>query len=1492
MRHTPPYRLWTIRYQQWFNSLIGDRLALDQLRWLPFAIGGGVAVTGITVALQLRQLEQERLHSTIQIQVEQLADKLTSLWQNRLLTVQHIGSMSARQHNALSEAQYHHDSEILFGPFPDTIALAKLDREGNLQHVITHSEGDRGSVESTIQSPDIAKLVRDREPQNAILKRHEEWMLAYSPIVKDGTYSGALIAVFDYRSLLEKTFSLTSLESLAVVTITCNGKPFWSNGQTTATDELPIEEKFGYAKHTFGITALPQQSTFLSWHYGSFIVGGGSLTFGAILAGMLALWQTSYRRYRRATDINQQLDVEIEAHKQARVELTKRKKQLRMVLDNSLASIFQKDSELRYVLVNRHFANLCGLEIHQLLGKRDTDLFPAEIAEPLENNDRQVLNSKQAHCFEEELMFTGNQRTHLTSISPLTGEKEEVYGICGVSIDVSERKLVENRLQAAYKQLDLQFDCAPIAIIEWDAQCRITRWSRQAEHLFGWTSEEQMGRQWGDSHLHLSEETVQVNRILQRLLSGTEDTVVKTQSNITKSGKVLLCEWHHSVLRDDSGQVVSLLSMGLDITARHQATLALQASEKGLRQLTENIREVFWISDPQSHKTLFVSPAYEEIWGRQREELLNNPDSLIQSIHPDDRQAILDSYFLQKQAGQETEAEYRIVKPNGKIRWIRDRAFPVYGGSGELLRVVGLAEDVTETKQAKIALQRKKRQQKLIAIIGQHIRRSLDVNTILQSTVEEVRQILKCDRAIIYEFDSDWNGTIAMESVDVGVTSLLGKTVEDTCLAQTSCLYAYANGQRIQAIADIFEAGLDDCYLKLLASCEVRANLVVPIVFERELWGLLIAQHCRAPRHWEDSEVDLLKQIANQAGIAIQHSQLLAQAQQQAQQQLLLNQLIRNIRDSLDRSTVLQQAADSLRIALNASRCCISLCNPEDAFFTVEYSSNALGILDIRGRSVPIAGNPHTQKVINSDAVVAVDDVNQSDLMQGKGREAAHQLEIGAIIATAVRTEQQFIGVISVHRTNPHRWADRELSLLKQVADQLAVAINQATLYDRVQTLNEQLEQKVEQRTAQVSQALKYEATLNRITDKVRESLDEEQILQVALQELTSVLDLLYCDTAAFDNEAKVAQLSHEYSSLDASFSQAVGQTVLMEDFPDRFKQIYNREPFQFCELKPSFNRPHASILSLPIADNQEVLGDIWAFRTSDRSFTNQEVRIAQQVANQCAIAIRQARLYKAAQARVEELDRLHLMKDDFLSTVSHELRSPVANIKLSLDILQVALDKMKQASDAKEHDRMEKKVQKYLEVLNIECDREISLIKDLLDLQRLEAGTETLEWEFVNLKSWLPHIILPFVERAKQNNQTLAYDFPSNIDGIVTDMSSLQRILTELLTNACKYTPPKESIIVKVCSHDERFTFQITNTGVEIPERELPLVFDKFYRIVEVDRWKQGGTGLGLALIKRLTEEIGGAIRACSSDNQTTFIIELPNRIDMLVSQPAVLAG
>jgi PAS domain S-box-containing protein len=238
-------------------------------------------------------------------------------------------------------------------------------------------------------------------------------------------------------------------------------------------------------------------------------------------------------------------------------------------------------------------------------------------------------------------------------------------------------------------------------------------------------------------------------------------------------------------------------------------------------------------------------------------------------------------------------------------------------------------------------------------------------------------------------------------------------------------------------------------------------------------------------------------------------------------------------------------------------------------------------------------------------------------------------------------------------------------------------------------------------------------------------------------------------------------------------------------------------------------------------------------------------------------------------QVQLEAIKRLDALKDEFLSTVSHELRTPIANMKLALKMI-------KDKTNPQRHDY-------YLSILEQECQREMKLVNDLLYLQSIGQDNNWLPPVTLNLQEWLPPLIEPFRARTHMNLQVLEFSIPESLPPFASDAAALERIVSELMNNACKYTPEQGMILLQVepgamqMDEVQSVLFRFTNTCADIAESELANIFKKFYRILGSDPNAQSGTGLGLALVKTLVERLGGTILVESNLGRTCFTVELP---------------
>jgi PAS domain S-box-containing protein len=263
----------------------------------------------------------------------------------------------------------------------------------------------------------------------------------------------------------------------------------------------------------------------------------------------------------------------------------------------------------------------------------------------------------------------------------------------------------------------------------------VVSWNEAAERIYGYSAQEIMGR----SILITAppERTHELQGKLAALRRGERVKPYET-ARIRKDGSHIHISITLSPIYGPEGRLTSILALARDITQKIRAEKALQQSEEKFRQLAENIDEVFWMIDREAAQLLYVSPAYQAIWGRTCESLYSNPASWFDAVHSDDRTRA-EEVWQRQLKGEAVENEYRIVRPDGVVRWIRGRAFPIFDDSGRLIRVAGFAEDATNWKLAEEAQR----------ISESRFRRLVDSNIIGVFTGDASKQICEANDAFL-----------------------------------------------------------------------------------------------------------------------------------------------------------------------------------------------------------------------------------------------------------------------------------------------------------------------------------------------------------------------------------------------------------------------------------------------------------------------------------------------------------------------------------------------------------------------------------------------------------------------------------------------------------------------------------------------------------------------------------------------------------------------
>jgi signal transduction histidine kinase/PAS domain-containing protein len=852
--------------------------------------------------------------------------------------------------------------------------------------------------------------------------------------------------------------------------------------------------------------------------------------------------------------------------------------------------------------------------------------------------------------------------------------------------------------------------------------------------------------------------------------------------------------------------------------------LALEATQLG-----------YWQLDLRSGE-LSSSPQCKAKYGRDPGEEFTL-EMFFERVHPEDRPRVKEA--LQSAGRRATEGdpnfavEYRACLANGQVRWYLSQGIVLLGPEGDPSHVVGVTLDISERKQLEATLAERER----------HYRQLL----------EALPDMLLCldrqGRCLEFKPPSHF-------SVPHPPAYYLGKTPEEL-FPEVAC--AGAAEPTAQAIRE---------HLELALATRQAQEIEYPCP---EGSPQPQYRQARIVPYGEDQVLMIIRNITPR-------KQAELKLQRQLQRERLFSQLIQAINASLDLPTLFDVAVREVRAVLQAARVTLYQYLPAEAVW--------LGVASyVQSPDLPTALHLH---IPDSPDIVAIQYLKQLQVFHAPDPEqvldpfAIHEkreYHLGPWLVIPVACQGKVWGALSLRRlTSDPDWQTDEIELAKAIGEHLAVAIQQAELYQKLQQANAELDYQVRVRNAELEQAYNDEALLQLITEEIRSTLDEQKILETVARELALSLNLSNCAIALYDPERQVSVLAVDYLA-----GEGIRRFPLEVSFADFAHVLRQLQRGQLCQLS-NFHHPcwpnhdRYTLIIAPICDKRDltaqheellVLGDICGSRPPGQIFTEREQQLIQRVAGQCAIAIRQARLYQTIQRQVQQLQELNQLKDEFLHMVSHEMRTPLTNMKLAIGFLSKA--------------NLTERERRYLQILEMETNRELDLINELLELQAIEAGNRDLKLTWLSPQEWIPNLSEPFRLRAAQQGQQFQVEWDPDLLPLCTDESLLSRVVGELLNNACKYTPAGESICLRFSqSHQQGrpgWLIEVGNTGVEIPPEALPRLFEKFYRIPQLDRRKAGGTGLGLALAKKAMQILEGSLTVASHSGQVIFRVWCPSQ-------------
>ncbi|QSJ15218.1 GAF domain-containing protein [Nostoc sp. UHCC 0702] len=886
-------------------------------------------------------------------------------------------------------------------------------------------------------------------------------------------------------------------------------------------------------------------------------------------------------------------------------------------------------------------------------------------------------------------------------------------------------------------------------------------------------------------------------------------------------------------------------------------------------------------------------------------------------------------------------------------------------------------------------------QEGLLHKITSQIRRSLELQEILTATVAEIRLFLATDRVMVYRFDADGSGEVIAESIhEQSLPSLLGlhfpaddipqniremflwarqRSIVDVTSGKIGLSPLQTETSKPPATGNIHYRQVDPCHIQYLTAMGVQSSLVVPILYhdhsgqsaKPQLWGLLVSHHSQ-PRTILKRELKVVQEVVDQVAIAIAQSNLLTEARAKQEREATINRV----------NTLLHQLPTiQLQEGLEEV---ITTFGGIGGRLYVDYSAKVYTWgeqpkLPCELENSAIEQHPVWQNWIaefKPGNVWAITDLYKEPRLRVLAP-AFQSTQIRGLLIIPLHYHQNFIGVISIFRAafdseilwagrrdqsqrqqlpklsfevwreerigQALEWKSEEISLGKALCYHFSIAIQQQQMYQQVQTLNTNLECRVQEQTAELEKSLLLTKVLNQVTQHIRSTLDLKTTLQTIVREVRPLLNsdrmLIFQAKGESDGEVIVEEMNGDWMSM-------LGIKAPKECFPDEYAGLYfrgrvraiddvSRDSLSACHREFLQSLQVQANLIVPINIGTQLWGLLIAHQCdAPRNWQDAEISLLQQLADQAAIAIQQAQLYEQscvaetqAKAKATQLEHtLHQLQEtqakliqsekmsglgQLVAGIAHEINNPVnfiyGNLYHASNYTQQLLelvkiyqlhypypkDEIRSATEAIDLDFLEEDLPKIMSSMQVGADRIRSIVLSLRNFSRLDEADN----KPVDLHEGIENTLLILHHLLKANVDLAAIEVIKdygNLPRVECYAGQMNQVFMNVISNAIdalekqrtvaatnSLVTPKIWISTRLSTDKSRLLIRIADNGSGMTEEVRKRVFDPFFTTKSVGK----GTGLGLSISYQIVVENHGGMMECISEpgKGTEFWIEIP---------------
>ncbi|NQE34241.1 PAS domain S-box protein [Microcoleus asticus] len=1026
----------------------------------------------------------------------------------------------------------------------------------------------------------------------------------------------------------------------------------------------------------------------------------------------------------------------------------------------------------------------------------------------------------------------------------------------------AEAKQLRQQLQSKIKQtnsrLELHLQNSPMAVIEWDREFRIVRWSPMAEQIFGWSAAEVIGKDWHEWSIVHQEDFEQVCAVTNQLLQGREPRNISHNRNHTKDGSVIYCEWYNSALIDESGTVVSILSFARDLTEYHRTQEELHQREQAFSALAENAPDIIARFD-REFRHLYINHAVESATGKTPAELIGKSNR--QSGMPPHLCDLWDETLLKVfGTGQQETIEFEIPTTEG-IKHYHCRVIPEFAEDNSVKTVLSIARDITELKQVESQLRQSESKfrvlvdSNMIGLIFWNLNGSItDANAAFLNSVNYTRDDLLSGRI-------NWQEMTPPEYVRLDTEKVAELKARNTVVPFEK-EFIRSDGSRVPVM-------LGSSFLE--GTKQLGVSFVLDLS-ERKQAKSELQQH-------QQLLESILTTIPNFLYIydAVENKTIYANESVTP----ILGYTAKEWQDfGTDAIANLVHSKDLLKLITGMERLKHSS-NPyetDDIDYRIKHKNGEWRWVHARSTIFKRTPDGKMRQIIGS--VLDISDRKQAEESLKQQKELLQTIFDNVPIMLGLLDKNGKINWVNRHWEQVLGWSLAEIKGRDILAEFYPQPEYREYVFDKIQAANENWSDfKTKVRDGRIIDTSWANVRLSDgrcigigqdITERKRveaelKELNETLEAQVAQRtaELETFFDTLPdCIYVVERDNMRLSFVNHplvEFSGLD-SRQQMQGKTIF-ECYPSEIAERFCRENLQVFESGKTLHYQEKFVVipggnayfdtfKIPM---RNLNGEVYALIGTARDVTE-------------LVETKQA-----LSERTEQLEAANQELESFSYSVSHDLRAPLRHISGFVDALKQRLEATEVLSD--------RKIVHYLEVIEDSSQKMSLLIDGLLALSRV-ARTE-LMYIPIDLTRLVQTAIKltkpPTVADPAQTPHSVEFAV-GNLPTVTGDPTLLQQVFSNLISNAVKFSRGRTPATIVIEALPDGTIF-VKDNGVGFPMEYADRLFGAFQRLHSQREFE--GTGIGLAIVQRIINRHGGTIWAESLPSQgATFYFRLGQTI------------